>query len=246
MRYCPICEERYDDEVIKFCTKDGTPLLEEKEPSFTTLPSEDLSDEIGEETVISRREDLSDASTSRGERIVIPAVDELPQAQQVRSRAAVPPYYPPPPPPPSTAKTIVLTILGTLALIGFGAGLFWLLQKEPVANMNVNTNMPNVNVNLNANTGFDSNFNFNTNANFATNYNINTNLNANLKTPTPTQTPRPSPSASPSPSPSPTPTMTPRPSPSPTRAANVRPPTPAPTPREGPRPPGNNNRDFLP
>lgn len=243
MRYCPICEERYTDEVIKFCTKDGTPLLEEKEPSFTTLPSEDLDDEIGQETVITRREDMTDASTKQSERIVIPAVDELPQ--QVRPRAAQP-YYPPPPPPPNTGKTIVLTILGTLAVLGFGAGLFWLLQKEPAANINVNTNMPNVNVNMNSNTGFDSNFNFNTNANFATNYNVNTNLNANLKTPTPTPKPSPSPSASPSPSPTSTSTPTPRPSPSATRpATNIRPvgtprSSPAPTPRSGPRPPGNN------
>ena len=122
MRYCPICEERYDDEVIKFCTKDGTPLLDENEPSFTTLPSEDLDDEIGQETVISRREDLSDASTTQGERIVIPAVDEEPQAQQVRPRAAQPYYPPPPPPQPNTGKTIVLTILGTLAVLGFVGG----------------------------------------------------------------------------------------------------------------------------
>jgi hypothetical protein len=244
MRYCPICEERYDDEVIKFCTKDGAPLLEEKVPSFTTLPSEDLDDEIGQETVISRREDLTDASTTQGERIVIPAVDE-PQ-QQVRPRTTQP-YYPPPPPQPNTGKTIVLTILGTLGVLGFGAGLFWFLQKEPAANMNVNTNMPNVNVNMNTNTGFDANFNFNTNANFATNYNINTNLNANIKTPTPTATPKPSPSTTPSPSPSLSATATPRPSPSATRpATNIRPAntpgsTPAPTPRTGPRPPGNNN-----
>jgi hypothetical protein len=246
MRYCPICEERYEDEVIKFCTKDGTPLVEEKEPSFTALPSEELDDEIGQETVIRRREDASDASTWQGERIVIPAVDEAPQAQQVRPRAAQP-YYPPPPPQVSTGKTVVLTILGTLGVLGFGAFLFWLLQGEPAANLNVNTNMPNVNVNLNSNTGFDSNFNFNTNANFATNYNINTNLNANIKTPTPTATPKPSPSITPSPSPSPTTTATPRPSPSPTRpATNIRPAntprsSPAPTPRIGPRPPGNTN-----
>lgn len=238
MRYCPICDARYDDETIKFCTKDGTPLVEDNEPNFATLPSEETDDEIGQETVIRRREDMTDASTKKGERIVIPAVDE-PASQQVRPRTAQA-YYPPPPPPPNTGKTIVLTILGTLAVLGFGAGLFWLLQKEPVSNVNVNTNMPNVNVNLNSN-GFDSNFNFNQNANFATNYNFNTNLNANIKTPTPTPTPKPSPSATVSPSPSPSATATPRPSPSPTRPATNTPrSTPAPTPREGPRPPRNN------
>ncbi len=236
MRYCPICEASYDDETIKFCTKDGTPLVEESEPNFATMPSEETDDEIGQETVIRRREDLTDAST-KSERIVIPSVDE-PASQQVRTRTAQP-YYPPPPP-PNTGKTIVLTILGTLAVLGFGAGLFWFLQGEPASNLNVNTNMPNMNVNLNSNTGFDSNFNFNTNANFATNYNFNTNLNANIKTPTPTATPKPSPSATASPSPSPSATATPQPSPLATRPANVRP-TLTPTPRSGPRPPGNNN-----
>jgi hypothetical protein len=105
MKYCPQCDERYDEEIIKFCTKDGTPLIEEEEPKFTALPSENMEpedDDVGQETVIRRKDDLS-------ERIVIPTSE-----QQVRHRPAQA-YYPPPPQ-PSTGKTIVLTIIGTLAV----------------------------------------------------------------------------------------------------------------------------------
>jgi len=232
MKVCPQCDERFDEEVIKFCTRDGTPLIEEEQPKFTALPSENMepndNDDIGEETVIRRNPDPN-APTGQSERIVIPTA---PEQQQVRHRPA-PVYYPPPPPQPSTGKTIVLTILGTLFVLGCGAGLFWLLRGETAANVNVNTNPPNQNMNMNANSGFDSNFNFNTNGNFSTTYDLNTTVNTNTRTPTPTQTPRPSPTATPLPTatPAPTPTATPRPSPTA-------------TPRMGPRPPGNTNGNL--
>ncbi len=239
MKYCPVCDERFDEEIIKFCTKDGTPLIEEAAPSFSALPSESVTeddDELGQETVVRRREDLG-MPTEQGERFVIPTT---PAEQQVRPRTAQA-YYPPPPPPSNTAKTVILTILGTLAAVGFGAGLFWIFSDREPANVNINTNPPNVNMNtnLNSNIGFDSNFNFNTNANYSTGYNGNFNfnaINANIKTPSPTQTPRPSPSPTASPTPRETPddTPTPRPTISP-RPANTA--SPAGTPRIGPRPP---------
>ncbi len=227
MKYCPKCNEQFDEEIIKFCTKDGTPLIEDASPSFTAMPSENIEDDLGEETVIIRKPDAA----ASGERIVIPT-SQTAAEPGVRARTAQA-YYPPPPQ-SNTAKTVVLTIFGTLFILACGAGLFWFLQKEKPANTNVNTNMnANQNVNLNTNVGFDSNFNFNANSNFNTNFNtnLNTNLNANVKTPTPT--PKPSPSVTPTASP----TATPAGSPTPTRPANVNRPTPTPTPRTGPRPP---------
>jgi hypothetical protein len=242
MKYCPVCHERYDEEIIQFCTKDGTPLLEEEQPSFTRLPSEDLNkpDDIGEETVIRRRPgDSQNTQAEEPERIVIPT--SFPPEQPIRPRPQV--YYPPPQE-PNTVKTVVLTILGTLVVLGFGAGLFWLLQKEQPANIfaNVNNaNLSNQNANVNTNLAFDSNFNFNTNANFNTgNFNFNMNLNANFRTPSPTPSPKPSPSPILSPSAMPSPLT------SPTRPANVNRPSTGQTPRIGPRPtvdrppPGNN------
>ena len=234
MRYCPVCDARYDEEVIQFCTKDGTPLVEDDEPRFTALPSEaEESDDLGQDTVIRHRDAAGETQQDRAERIVIPAIEPEPvRQQQVRTRPAQT-YYAPPPE-QNTAKVIVLTILGTLAVLGFGAGLFWLLQKPQPTNVNVNTQMPNVNLNSN---GFDSNFNFNANVQVPPPpVNLNMNFNANVKTPTPTSTPtpKPSPSATPTPTPAETPERTPTPRPTGTPR-----PSPSPTPRTGPRPPGN-------
>ena len=225
MRYCPVCHARYDEEIIKFCTKDGTPLIEEDQPNFTALPSEEFEppdDEIGQETVIRRRSPENDRTA---ERITIPT------SEQARPRQNVT-YYPPPPP-QNNIKTIILTIIGTLIVLGFGALLFKMFQGEP-ANLNINTNPPNINANLNTNMGFDSNFNFNMNANFNSNFNSlpNFNMNANMKTPPPSPTPRPSVSPSASPSPG-LPTV----SPSPRTPSNTNRSSPSPTPRTGPRPP---------
>jgi len=254
MKYCPICSERYDEEIIRFCTKDGTPLIDEEQPIFTALPSENLDepdDDFGQETII-RRNPVSVAedtiaydSLGQSERIVIPTSPGPEQHVRPRTTQA---YYPPPPQ-SNTARTVVLTILGTLVVFGLGAGIFWLLQKESPANLNVNlnTNMPNQNTNLNTNLGFDSNFNFNTNSNLNTNLNIgtnlNTNTNVNARTPSPPPSPRPSPSTTPAPTVSPTPSS----SPSPRPTANTRPagnvgPSPLGTPRMGPRPPVITNR----
>jgi hypothetical protein len=235
MKYCPVCHERYDEEVIQFCTKDGTPLVEETQPNFTGTSPDKPEDDFGEETVI-RRKPVDTVVDEEPERIIIPT--SFPAEQQVRPRTQA--YYPPPPEPPNTLKTVVLTILGTLVVLSFGAMLFWLLQKEQPANIftNINTNLPNQNLNLNTNLGFDSNFNFNSSvpSNLNTNFNFNMNLNANFRTPSPTPSPRTSPSPTLSPSPTPSPVT------SPTRPANVNRPVPSPTMRTGPRPPTMTNR----
>ncbi len=238
MRHCPICDARYDDETIKFCTKDGTPLVESEQPNFVILPSENIEPppaELGEETVIRRKENTGFTLPERDpERIVVPTAN--PNEPRIRPRQV---FYPPPEP-PNTAKVIALTIVGTLVVLSFGAGLFWLFQKDPVI-MNVNTNPVNLNANLNTNLGFNSNFNFNfntnanANANYASNFNFNFNFNASSKTPTNTPTPKQSPTLSPTPlmaSPSPTP-----------KPANVVKPAVSPSPRPpvmmSNRPPGN-------
>ncbi len=231
MKYCPLCKERFDEEIIKYCTKDGTELIDGEPPSFSAIPSEE--DDIGQETVIRRRPDPGMSEPGSGERIVIPTSASAPD-QHVRPRQAAT-YYPPPPPPPNTAKTVALTILGTVFVLGCGAFMFWLLQRDaPTTANNINTNPPNTNLNAN----FDSNFNFNMNSNFNSNLNTNFNFNINANTrpsPTPRMSPIPTPSPLIPPSPTPVrPPTTPRPAASPT-------PRPATTPRTGPRPPTNGN-----
>ncbi|MFL6373611.1 MAG: hypothetical protein ACJ73D_02980 [Pyrinomonadaceae bacterium] len=238
MKYCPDCGTEYDEEVIQFCTKDGTPLIEKDEPRFTAMPSEN--EDVGEDTVVRKRnEPAEDTQTERGERIVIPATPApAAREQQVRTRPAQA-YYAPPAEQPNTGKIVALSILGTVAAIGFGALLFWALTRggNQNANINVNTNPPNMNV-MNTN-GFNTNFNFNSNVSLPP-VNLNSiptvNINSNVKASTPTPKPSPSPTASVVPTV--TPERTPRPSPSGTpRSA----PSPTPTPRTGPRPPGNFN-----
>ena len=241
MKYCPKCNTRYDEEIIRFCTKDGTPLVPEEEPNFVALPSENLpgaeEDEPGEVTVVRSNvptplppldDDLNfqEPSSPPPQRIVVSTDDEInfPPRHQRQS-------YQAPPKKANTLLVVLLTVIGTVIVLGGGLGIVYLLQRGSAShsNANVNSNLPNANVELNTNLGIDSNFNFNTN----TNVNANVNVNANLKTPTPT--PKPSPSPSPSPTPeeetSPTPSVDVRPATSPTPgfSPTTRPGTPTPS-----------------
>ncbi|MFN2412172.1 MAG: hypothetical protein ABR535_03845 [Pyrinomonadaceae bacterium] len=239
MKYCPTCQTRYDEEILRFCMKDGTPLVEEKEPNFVQLPSEETDggvddDDASDVTIVRRNIPLPQSAEHvdiyeprprlPSERIVVPTYEE--QREQ-RPRSGT--YRQPLPPGRSTAAVVALTILGTLAVLAAAAAGIWLLQRGDEANTNidVNTSAPNVNTNLNTNLGFDSNFNFNLNSN--ANLSTNVNINANIRTPTPTITPRPSPSSSLT-SPSPTPSRSASPAPSRTPTPLRTPiPTPLPT-----------------
>ncbi len=234
MKYCPTCETRYDEEILRFCMKDGTPLLEEEEPKFVAMPSESLGDETeddaGDITVVRRNVPLPEPDQERP-RIVVPTYEEA-REQRERSRVA-PPYRGPAK--SNTAKVVILTILGTLAVLGVAAAGLWLLQGDRSADSNLNANAnanANANINANTNLGIDTNFNFNLNANFNSSTNLNTNVNANANIKTPTPTPKPTPSATPSPTPdddaTPVPSRTPIPTPEPTIIRPGSSPTPRP------------------
>jgi hypothetical protein len=258
MKVCPICDTKFDEDVIRFCTKDGTPLVDAEGPSFAHLPSDDVDgpeDETGEITVVRRKETVppppSIDELNRSvpltapftERIVIPTTDEK-EAVRVKTAQV---YYPPTTP-SDTAKVVALTVFGTIAVISLGALLFWFLQKDRStnANVNVNTNLGAFNGNLGANNALD-NYNFNSvpnyNANYGSSGNANTNFNTNfsVKTPVPSPSAKPSPSATPSPAPDDDPDATPTPRPSPRPAGSPGPPV-SPTPRIGPRPTPNPGR----
>jgi TonB family protein len=241
MKFCPTCQTRYDEEILRFCTKDGTPLVEENQPQFTAMPSESSidDDELNEQTVI-RRNNVPppvpdvDAEPTVQERLVIPTSDQ-PRAQTVQQQTVTPA----PPRKSNTATVVLLTLLGTLAVLGIGFGGWYFLQNrnsgEANNNVNVNTNPPNQNTNVNADNS-PANFNFNVDTNTNTNVNTNVNTNANVKTPTPTPTKTPTPTPTKTPTPdvnanvnanvantnaSPTPTPTPRTTPTPTPPQNV-------------------------
>lgn len=247
MKYCPTCQTRYDEEILRFCMKDGTPLIDEAAPNFTEMPSESIQaeDDPGEVTVIRQKGQIP---------IPPPVMDEagefeppepeyrpsepeyrpkeeppprivVPMEQPPRPQARVIPPYQPPPRKTNTFLVVLLTMSGTVALLGAGALGFWLLSGGTAANTNANANNANANVNVNTNLGYDTNFNFGNNSNSS--LNTNTNTNANVKSPTPTPTPKPSPSVTPSPSPTPDDDETPTPTPRPPVNTNTRPsPTP--------------------
>src|ERR671913_1801272 len=111
MKYCPTCETRYDEEILRFCMKDGTPLLDEEEPKFAAMPSENLPEEAvdddpGDVTVVRRNIPVPPASEPERPRIVVPTYEQA-RRQDARARVA-PPYHRPK---QNTAKVVLLTIL---------------------------------------------------------------------------------------------------------------------------------------
>lgn len=234
MKYCPTCKARYDEDILRFCMKDGTPLIDEAEPKFVEMPSESIEaeDDPGEVTIIRKKGEVPKPPPEMDEEgALIPPDPEyrpeepvfrpkeepaprivVPMGTPAQHARVIPPYQQPQK--SNTLLVVVLTIFGTTALLVVGALGFWAISRGFSGSENSNANNANVNANVNINTnlGFDSNFNFNTGT-----FNSNSNSNANLKSPTPS----PKPSASPSPSPAETPddnvddpTPTPRPSPS--------------------------------
>src|SRR5215213_3743755 len=121
MKFCPTCQTRYDEEILRFCTKDGTPLVDEDQPNFTAMPSESSidDDELGEETIIRRNPPVP------------PPVSDVQAERTAQDRIVVPtsePVRPKPVPPvplqrkSNTATVVLLTLLGTLAVLGLGLG----------------------------------------------------------------------------------------------------------------------------
>ncbi|MDI1243256.1 MAG: hypothetical protein PSX80_15185 [bacterium] len=265
MKYCPTCETRYDEDILRFCMKDGTPLLEEAEPNFVEMPSESLDvvevdpDDPSEHTVIRRNipvpplpspgieqppappptvdDDFSDVRpNSGGQRIVVPTIEE-----QQRERARIAAQYRSQQPRGSnTALVVLVTIFGTIIVVGIGGILlFFLVSNGSDSNTNANVNVnANQDVNANTNLGTNSIFDFNTNTNSS---NSNVNANVSTPTPTPTMTPTPRPTESPSPtpendeSPTPLPSRTPIPTPTPVIIRPGPSPTPLRTPAPTPR-----------
>ena len=212
MKFCPICKTHYDEEILRFCTKDGTPLIEEGEPNFTALPSED---ELGEQTVIRRKTpppipstaqpvpDFDDEEPARisSPRIVIPMSGEPEpepaRRESVRAMSTESVRRPLPSQKSNTPLIVFLTVLGTVVILAGATGVFWFLSNQNAGanqNANYNANLNSVDTNLNTNLSVDNSLvNFNSYANTNANANVNLNANANLKTPTPTRTPTPTP-----------------------------------------------------
>lgn len=187
MKICPTCQTRYEEEILRFCIKDGTPLVDVEAPVFTELPSQSVEEDAGEITIV-RRPSAPEASTgeadSEAPKLVIRTTGETPHisvppprqrrqapAQQAQAQ-------------PNIFKVIVLTILGTLVVLAGIGLLIWSLRSDNSANTNANQNTNlNANIDTNLNTNLNMNgFNMNTNTNLNWNVNFNVNANANVNT----------------------------------------------------------------
>src|SRR5690606_40470069 len=112
MKYCPTCETRYDEDILRFCMKDGTPLIDEDdEPNFIAMPKESLDeakDDDPEDVTIVRKSTppipppaaepaypppTPQPRPDAGARIVVSTEPEI-------QRPAAEPAYPPPTPQP--------------------------------------------------------------------------------------------------------------------------------------------------
>src|SRR6476620_261426 len=99
MKYCPTCNTRYDEEILRFCMKDGTPLVDEAEPTFIEMPSESLAapveDDPSEVTVIRRNppvppppdddEPYVEQPPPPAQRIVVPTIPARDEPRRVPS-----------------------------------------------------------------------------------------------------------------------------------------------------------------
>ena len=205
MKFCPTCQARYDEEILRFCIQDGTPLVEENQPNFTALPSESSEDDLDEETVIRRNEptaapvtNVTQKPDAPGEisspRIIIPTTESRREEPKVRTKTTESYRRQPPPRQTNTTKVVVLSILGTLIVLA-GAGIVFMFlsnSEDSGQNININTNLNSIDTNLNTNLDINNSL-YNANVNLNTNFNadFNFNSNVNLKTPTPTATPTP-------------------------------------------------------
>ncbi|MDQ6787646.1 MAG: energy transducer TonB [Acidobacteriota bacterium] len=206
MKFCPTCQTRYDEEILLFCTKDGTPLVEENQPVFTELPSESIEDDFSEETVIRRNKPNSEPDSEplqpvSSPRIVIPTNEPVKETLPPPVRPRVVTEYQIHPRKTNTAKIVLLTLLGTFAILG-GVGALLLMSRgsnnndNTNQNIGVNTNFGSLDTNLNTNLNISNSLaNFNGGINISNanlNTNLSTNINVNIKTPTPKPTPTPS------------------------------------------------------
>jgi hypothetical protein len=103
MMICPTCNTRYDDDTLKFCLEDGTPLAPGPITEAPTVAFGDI------ETVISAR-GHGQASGGWDQSRAAPFVPQ-PQPQTRKS---------------STGLTVFLTALGMLVIFGIAGGAAWM------------------------------------------------------------------------------------------------------------------------
>ncbi len=144
MKFCPSCQTEYEEEVMRFCPQDGTPLIEKSLPCFSsddinTEESFNVENNVEKTLVRHNRAEPTIVSTNH---IVIPTEDSLHKA--FSSTLATPLLKESQQ--TSVLSVVLLTAFGTTLLlaIGFFAGYMFSSYHrttDPVTNSNTNTNV---------------------------------------------------------------------------------------------------------
>jgi TonB family protein len=201
MKICPLCQTEYDD-AIRFCPKDGTPLIDSETPEFSE-------EKAGEEVTIIRhshlKADPEEVITSKPKKIFI-------QPENIESASIIAPQQQ-----SNVVRIIIPTVFVTIIvfLFGFIFGYFFATRSAvrlDNSNQNTNTNTENINANIKTSptkTPTPSPTPLPTPSPTPSQTPTNTNINQPSPTASPTVKPTPSPILSPSPEPKPSPTQLP-------------------------------------
>ena len=136
MKYCPNCQTRYTDEMLRFCLQDGTPLAAESEESLPTIA-------FGENRT---------GFTPKQVEPINPSTETSAQDWQ---QSQITHVSPPPAAQPKKTRTfllVLLTGLVTLMLLGAGGLGAWLYLRNNRNEIAANTVSSNQAANTNSNT----------------------------------------------------------------------------------------------
>jgi TonB family protein len=236
MKICPACSTNYTDDSLRFCMKDGSPLVSltdtpeiEDEPTIVAPPPPAQTQIVAPPPTAQNRDQFT-ISTDQPSQQQTPPISpaQAPRAQQTPTTRAKKRGS-------NAALFVVLGLLSVVALLGAGALGAYLIffnnrSEQALANTNLNANAVNQTVqNANSESLLP---NVNASDNLNANFDANLNLNANQRTPTPTPTRTPSPTPTTNRNVNANSTIAPGLSPTPQRLT-----TPAPTPIIAPTPP---------
>jgi hypothetical protein len=160
MKRCPGCSRTYTDPTLNFCLEDGTPLINEADPSF-------------DPNATVRYSPIRDTGEPPPTEIIPqggPLLNQVPEMQRPQ-----PQWSPRPAVQPQKKSSAIWWVLGGFAVIAvIGIGL--VIMIIAIASMSTNTNE---NSNSNSNSNLRSNRNSSTNSN-RSNENSNANLPSSL------------------------------------------------------------------
>lgn len=139
MKQCPNCQITYADDSLQFCLQDGTPLVEFSSQSASDFETEPETLVIPKKVEPIRFDLPSSYKTNQTNQSDWQPSQPLPVKRETKKS--------------NTAKVVILSVLGTILLLGLGGLGTWLYfnnKKTQVTVNNVNTSRTNRPANANA------------------------------------------------------------------------------------------------